>query len=137
MSKYAPLTRHLKAFRTGHVAMAFGEVEAVLGFDLPKSARRHRPWWSNEAGGSHAQARAWLNAGFRVSEVDMEAERLVFVRLNATDEPATTLDHPLWGALRGTVTIAPGVDLTEPLWDMEATERSLDQLAQMLADDAR
>ena len=27
--------------------MAREEVEAVLGFSLPNSARNHRPWWSN------------------------------------------------------------------------------------------
>jgi hypothetical protein len=132
MSKYDPLTRHLKASRASRVSMGFDEVEAVLGFDLPASARRHRPWWSNEAEGSHVQARAWVNAGFHAADVDMQAQRLVFVRLNAANDRSGTVDHPLWGAMRGTVTVAPGVDLTEPIWDMGATERSVDELTQML-----
>lgn len=136
-SKYAPLTDFLKRRGEGHVAMTFSEIEVVLGFDLPPSSRRHRAWWSNN-GSNSVMTRAWLDAGYQSRKVDIEGERLVFERLNAVDEDErrTSADHPLWGAMKGTVTIAPGVDLTEPLWDMEATEQSLDELARMLSEGA-
>jgi hypothetical protein len=84
--KYAPLHEFLmqrflrqpaeKAWRT-----SFGEVEEILGFKLPKSARIHRPWWANQAiGGGHSHALAWEMAGWRTSQVDLIAETLAFIR---------------------------------------------------------
>ena len=79
--KYAPLYRHLlwlwpeTEWRAG-----FGEVERVLGFRLPDSARLHRPWWANSRKGSgHSHALAWQAAGWRTAQVDLEAETLLFI----------------------------------------------------------
>ena len=47
MSKYDPLQKHLESVPLTQVAMTFREIEAVLGFELPASSRRHRAWWSN------------------------------------------------------------------------------------------
>ena len=59
----------------------FEEIEEVLGFSLPPSARCHRPWWANQKNvGSRSQALAWTAAGWKTSEVDMAAETLVFKR---------------------------------------------------------
>ena len=61
--------------------MNFNEIESILGFDLPSSARRHRAWWANENRGSHSHARyGWLAGGFRVVGVDLERESVTFVR---------------------------------------------------------
>jgi hypothetical protein len=79
--KYAPLYTHLKKMRSKEWRVTFAEIEALLGFDLPKSARIHRPWWANQgAGGNHSHALAWEMAGWRTAEVDMPGERLIFVR---------------------------------------------------------
>ena len=79
--KYTPLYRYLIT-RTGFQWRAsFGEVETVLGFDLPASARRHQAWWANEDGGSHSHARAWREAGWRTRAVNLKAETLVFERV--------------------------------------------------------
>ena len=79
--KYAPLYRYLIT-RTGFQwRTSFGEIETVLGFDLPASARRHQAWWANEDGGSHSHARAWREAGWRPREVNLRAETLVFERV--------------------------------------------------------
>jgi len=95
------------------------------------SAYRHRPWWANEAQG-HSHAKAWLEAGYVTEQVDMAAKKLVFVRANrvrgvgedtktfshASLEPNASTKrtgaHPLIGALKGTFTIEPGYDLTQP-----------------------
>ena len=45
--KYAPLYHHLSARSEAEWCTSFGEVEAILGFRLPDSARRYRGWWSN------------------------------------------------------------------------------------------
>jgi hypothetical protein len=59
--------------------MSFADVEKVLEFQLPPSARKHREWWSNNVG-SHVGARAWREAGWKTERVDLAGERLVFVR---------------------------------------------------------
>lgn len=89
--KYAPLYRHLLSlwpeteWRAG-----FGEVERILGFRLPDSARLHRPWWANSRKGSgHSHALAWQAAGWRTARVDLEAETLVFEREAAAMETAS------------------------------------------------
>ena len=59
----------------------FEEIEEVLGFNLPASARLYSAWWANEEpGGRHTHAFAWTAAGWKTSEVDMAAETLVFKR---------------------------------------------------------
>jgi hypothetical protein len=79
--KYAPLHHHLVELPGKEWRATFGEIEKVLGFNLPDSARIHRPWWANQGeGGGHSHALAWEMAGWRTSQVDMADEKLVFVR---------------------------------------------------------
>lgn len=121
MTKYEPLARYLLSRQLREVPMTFAEVEKVLGGPLPKSAYKHRPWWSNDATG-HSHARAWLDAGFQTERVDMDARKVTFVSAGAEDRPSSARrwppregrNFPGYGALAGTVTIPPGVDLTEP-----------------------
>lgn len=79
--KYAPLFRHLAALETHRWPATFREVEAVLGFSLPNSARVHRPWWSNQANGGHSHALAWRAAGWKTRAVNLAEESLVFERI--------------------------------------------------------
>jgi len=79
MSKYDPLRSHLERQVVGETAMAFGDIERVLGFTLPPSARKHQAWWANNVG-THVNARAWREAGWKTSRVDLASERVVFVR---------------------------------------------------------
>lgn len=80
--KYAPLFRHLSALGRRRWRVSFGELEAILGFRLPDSARIHRPWWANQSKGGHGHALAWQAAGWRTSAVDLAAEALVFEPLD-------------------------------------------------------
>lgn len=134
MTKYAPLTRHLAARHEPRITMGFAEIERVLGFPLPRSARTHRPWWANSDHG-HVQSKAWLDAGYGSSEVDLEAERLEFVRLNAVepDKVQRKGDHPLWGAWAGMITLTPGVNLTDPMFTDEEVDAWLDEKAKRIA----
>jgi hypothetical protein len=77
-SKYLPLARHLlnSAPKARFVTMTFPEVEQIVGSNLPASARKHRPWWANDA--SHVQAIAWLSVGWKVDEVKIESESITF-----------------------------------------------------------
>ena len=85
MSKYTPLQTYLSRQTQRESAMAFGEIEQVLGFALPPSARRHPAWWANNVG-THVNARAWRNAGWKTSRVDLASERVVFVRDDVVED---------------------------------------------------
>jgi hypothetical protein len=76
MSKYFNLTGHLANMGANTWEATFNEVEEVLGFPLPDSARKHRPWWANQG---HAQSAAWLSGGYKTANVDLENEKVTFV----------------------------------------------------------
>ena len=90
--KYSALFRHLlSAHPEPEWRTTFGEVEAILGFRLPDSARLHRPWWANSKHGSgHSHALAWQAAGWSTREVNIEAETLVFARGEGAPESAVS-----------------------------------------------
>ncbi|MFI4964456.1 MAG: hypothetical protein ACHP9T_03730 [Caulobacterales bacterium] len=79
MSKYDPLKHFLEARVGGETPMTFAEIEKVLGFHLPDSARKFPAWWSNNTG-THVGVSAWRDAGFRTARVDIGSERVTFVR---------------------------------------------------------
>lgn len=79
-SRYDPLRLYLREHSEPVVRLTFSEIERILGVTLPKSARRYRPWWANEAAGTHVHARAWLEAGRRTANVDLNAGTVEFVR---------------------------------------------------------
>ena len=118
MGKYEPLAEFLKKQPTSEVRMSFTEIERVIGGKLPPKAQHHRAWWSNSPS-NNVMTKAWLKAGFRSEQVDMAARKLVFRRERKV-EPLKSVpegrpgDHPLFGCMKGTVTIPAGVDLTEP-----------------------
>jgi hypothetical protein len=135
MSKYAPLTEFLRKQPLDEVWMTFAQVERVIDAKLPPKAQHHRAWWSNSPSNS-VMTKAWLDAGFRSEQVDMEGRKLVFRRVapkgsvvpkvetsGDTERAAVSKRHPLIGWMKGTVRIAPGVDLTEPA-DPEWGERA-------------
>jgi hypothetical protein len=128
MSKFDPLQQFLEELPPGERRMSFGEIEKVLGFGLPPSARRHRPWWSNNPSNS-AMTKAWLAAGCQTEQVDMAGETLVFrknvpVLSGAQATPGAKAPHRSpYGGLEGTVRIAPGVDITEPTGEIWAADQ--------------
>ena len=130
MSKYAPLTDFLKGQKLDQSRVKFRDLEKILGFALPSSSKTHRAWWSNNPG-NNVMTKAWLAAGWRTQQVDLEGETLVFVRDDlrraADKKPASgpapspsPVPFDLFGALRGTVTIHG--DILEPIdveWNAE------------------
>ncbi len=89
MSKYEPFKKFLARRAETELPMSFEDVERTLGFTLPKSAREYPPWWSNDTGGGHVQARAWLDVGWRTAKVDIRRERVMFVRTDADPKPSS------------------------------------------------
>jgi hypothetical protein len=121
VSKYDALGAFLKNQRSDRVPMSFADVERVTGRKLPPSAAKHRPWWSNNPDNS-VMTRVWLDAGFESEQVDMAGRKLVFRRVHRPlDSPGGESGggregkyHPLFGALKGSIRVAPGTDLTKP-----------------------
>lgn len=61
------------------VRLSSAEIERIIGARLPDSVRRHRPRWANERAGSHVYAPAWMGAGRRTANVDLNARTVHFV----------------------------------------------------------
>ncbi|HVT54915.1 MAG TPA: hypothetical protein VHD34_02540 [Xanthobacteraceae bacterium] len=117
MTKYEPLTKKLQSIPYREWPTSFAEIERTLGFRLPKSAREHRAWWSNNPSNS-VMTKAWLAAGWRTERVDMESGKLLFRKVSG---PTTRGSAPLFGALAGSVRILTG-DITQPTgeaWNAE------------------
>ena len=81
MGKYEPLGDHLRGLQDDIWNADFEEIERILGFRLPNSARDHRAWWSNHSGGNHSQAAVWVEAGWETRDVDQKRERIRFERV--------------------------------------------------------
>jgi hypothetical protein len=76
--KYRDLWLTLRNRDDDEWATTFSEIEDVLGFSLPKSARKYLPAWYGAKGS--AVARAITDAGWRASSVNIKDETLVFRR---------------------------------------------------------
>jgi hypothetical protein len=125
MGKYSPLADFLLAQQRDEVPITFAEIERIIGSSLP-SSHRYRSWWSNNSFNS-VMTKVWLDAGFRSTDVDIKRRKLVFRKIETSDSgrssapdgaevkrAAVSKRHPMFGALKGLVRIAPGADLTEP-----------------------
>ena len=121
MGKYEPLGDYLRKQRVARIPMTFAEIERIVGTKLPKS-QRYPAWWSNNTS-NNMMTQVWIEAGFQTEQVDVAGRKLVFRRVAASPPAGKDLassdredkaKHPLIGWMKGTVTIAPGVDLTEP-----------------------
>jgi hypothetical protein len=78
-SRYDPLKRYFAGRSEPVINLSFAEIERIIGGPLPASARRHRPWWANERSGSHVHASAWMEAGRRTANVDLNVGTVDFV----------------------------------------------------------
>ena len=128
--KYAPIECHLRDSGRTHVPMTFSEIEHIIGAPLPPAAFKHRALWSNNPS-NWVMTKAWRAAGYETEKVDMEKGKLVFRRVVSDAPPSHTGDASstpersgsfarVFGALKDTVTISPGTNLTDPIdedWD--------------------
>jgi len=80
--KYLPLDEWFRKQPTTAepIELTFDQVEAILGSTLPKSATKLKTWWTNVQPKIQSHRTAWLNNGWQVSEFDLEARRVKFVR---------------------------------------------------------
>ena len=80
VSKYAGLEGHLKfrAAFTSLVNLSFARIDGLIGSNLPMSAYKDPSWWSNK---SSIHAKAWLDAGWEVQEVDLKRGYVIFKKV--------------------------------------------------------
>ena len=77
-SKYDKLRAHLANSTDAELTLSFAAIGEIIGEPLPASAKKLRPWWSNDY--THAQGRSWLDAGWMVSKVRFDREDVLFVK---------------------------------------------------------
>jgi CBS domain-containing protein len=80
-SRYAPLAVWLQEKDQDKIALTFSDVENIIQDTLPASARRHRAWWANDTAG-HSQSLLWLEAGWKVSSINLSEEKVIFSRIS-------------------------------------------------------
>lgn len=82
LAKSDPLKAYLLGCRGNSCTITFDRIEDIIDRPLPRSAGKYREWWSDEPGAAagHVQARSWMNAGWRVGSVRLDARQVRFVR---------------------------------------------------------
>jgi hypothetical protein len=96
-SKYQPLLEFLHDSNQDDVTLTFAEIEALMNDSLPDSARSKRAWWSNRGQGA-LQASAWMEAGYRVEDVDLDSQRVTFRRPTSKPKAQRVGDTALWNS---------------------------------------
>ena len=91
MSKYDPLSARLTGDDGREWSVTFADLEKLLGFSLPKTARSGQTWWRNT--GAQPHQRAWAGSGWEVAEVDQAGARVTF-RRSAAQAPAAVDEVP-------------------------------------------
>lgn len=151
--KYDVLKAFFTAQTRARLSLSFSEIARQAKTRLPSSAFDHPAWWANDSK-SHVQAKAWLEAGYRAENIDLDAQRVEFVRVapapargvremqkTYVHEPGPPYKvHPAYGALKGTFTIDPSWDLANPVFDEEELaewDASLERKANLIEEGLR
>jgi DNA-binding transcriptional regulator YiaG len=96
-SKYQPLLEFLRGSNQSEVILTFAEIEALMNNPLPNSAKSKRAWWSNRSKGA-LQASAWMEAGYRVKDVDLDGQRATFRKPTTDYQVKRVGDTVLWNS---------------------------------------
>ncbi len=82
-AKYAPLMGYLKfrAAFTDSVKLSFAQIDGIIGDNLPMEAYRSEKWWANSPDSVHT--RAWLEAGWETSEVNLKEGYVIFRKVRS------------------------------------------------------
>lgn len=79
--EYLLLYKYLRDRFADRVVLTFGEIEDLVGFPLPESARLQHEWWAGAGPTAHlsAQADSWTSAS-RTATVNLSAQNVLFER---------------------------------------------------------
>ncbi len=90
--KYDPLKNHLAKLAGSKWTASFREIEDVLGFSLPKSAREYPAWWANQEYGT--QTSSWKKAGWLTADLQLSHEKITFLRSNGARKDTKNTREP-------------------------------------------
>lgn len=76
---YVPLHAYLEHRYASNVVLTFDQIESLLGFSLPASARTEPEWWTSEVGPSDGHTNTWTAAG-RTATPNLLARNVAFIR---------------------------------------------------------
>lgn len=79
MNKYSNLTDHLKFSKQDEITLTFSQIEEIIGDKLPASANKYRQWWANNASVNSRQCKAWLEVGYKTTDVQF-GKSVTFVK---------------------------------------------------------
>lgn len=79
--KYRNLQKWLENNSSERITLTFSEIERIMGFALPESAKTYTAWWANDS--SHSQA-VWLEAGYETIDSSNAAseKQITFERIS-------------------------------------------------------
>ena len=78
--KYKALYEYLENRYANTVVLTFAQIEDLLGFTLPDSARVHQEWWANnDPNATPPHSRSWTLAS-RTATPNLQAQTVVFER---------------------------------------------------------
>jgi len=79
--KYKALYEYLENRYANTVVLTFAQIEDLLGFTLPDSARVGQEWWADRAPNDTPppHSRSWTLAG-RTATLNLQAQTVVFER---------------------------------------------------------
>jgi hypothetical protein len=86
MSKYKEVTTFLSRVPThlNEFTLSFEQINQIIDASkpLPDSAYDHRQWWENQTDNTdRPQAKAWMDAGFKVDDVEQDDGWVRFKRV--------------------------------------------------------
>jgi DNA-binding transcriptional regulator YiaG len=96
-SKYQPLLDFLCGSDQNEITLSFVEIESLIKDSLPNSAKSKRAWWSNRSKGA-LQASAWIEAGYRIENVDFDQQCVTFRQFINSEEVQIVDGKVVWNS---------------------------------------
>jgi len=76
--KYRKLAEYLLSSNETRVTLSYPQIEEILGFTLPDSARNFKPsFWANTK--THSYSSSWMGVGYK-TQIDPNSDSVTFVK---------------------------------------------------------
>ena len=76
--KYRKLAEYLLSSNEMRITLSYLQIEEILGFTLPKTARNIKPsFWANTE--SHSYASSWMAVGYK-AKIDPHGDNVTFIK---------------------------------------------------------
>lgn len=76
--KYRKLAEYLLSSNQMRVTLSYPEIEEILGFTLPDTARNYKQsFWANTM--THSYASSWMGVGYK-AQIDTSSDNVTFIK---------------------------------------------------------